>query len=99
MIRYSFFQGNVQTYTVYQYIICLHFFSVFKETQPCQHCEVEGSYSWKWPVVFCVWVHEREFVPDDERQVNSASVSQNWEKDLVGIKMGTWEVENKYKCV
>lgn len=87
-----FFQGDDQIDTVYQYIFCLHFFTVFKEAQPCQHCEVEGSYPWKWPVVFCVWVYEREFVPDDERQVNIVSVFQNWQKDLVWLKMDSYSI-------
>lgn len=49
-------------------------FPVIKETQPCQYCEIERSNQRKWPVILCVWVHEGELVPDDERQVNGMAV-------------------------
>ena len=45
------------------------FFLVTKEIKPCKCGEAEGSYKRKWPVIFCFWVHERESISDDEKQV------------------------------
>ena len=42
-------------------------FSVVTEAQSCQHSETEGSYSRKWYVIFCVWIHEGKSLSNVQR--------------------------------
>lgn len=67
------------------YCSCLFKSSVSQEIEPCQYSQAEGSNQGKWLLIFCVWVHEREPLPNDEEQVineiNYFVCSHEWLSD------------------